>query len=106
MVPGLIVNLVPEELKKRGESAADAKAVPVPAAAVPRFGAPAILIPTNFWSNLKQFLTERPVKVTDRPGAPFVKATFGGGVLENFKDFLSSKPAPKGPVNSRLAVSW
>src|SRR5580765_796399 len=106
MVPGLIVNLVPPELKKPGVSGSADPAVPVPAAAVPRFGAPALLIPDNFWSNLKQFLTERPVNVTNRPGAPFVKAAFGAGVFDNLKDFFSSRPVPKGPVNSRLAVSW
>jgi TonB family protein len=106
MVQGLIVNLVPAELKKRGASSSNQPAVPVPAAAVPKFGAPKILLNDNFWSNLKQFLTERPVKVKNRPGAPFVKMAFGGGVLENFKDFMRSGPTPKGPVNSRLAVSW
>src|SRR5208337_175617 len=107
MVPDLIVNLVPPEALKTGVSASrDQDAVPVPAAAVPKFGAPALLIPDNFWSNLKQFLTERPVNVADRPGAPFVKAVFGAGVFDNFKDFFSSRPVPKGPVNSRLAVSW
>src|SRR5579859_6649628 len=106
MVPGLIVNLVPADLKKPGVSASKNEAVPVPAAAVPKFGAPALLIPDNFWSNLKQFLTERPVHVTNRPGAPFVKTAFGAGVFDNLKDFFSSRPAPKGPVNSRLAVSW
>jgi periplasmic protein TonB len=106
MVPGLIVNLVPEELKKPAVSASNQPAVPVPSTAVPKFGAPKILIPDNFWSNLKQFLTERPVKVANRPGAPFVKAAFGGGVFSNLSDFFSSRPAPKGPVNSRLAVSW
>jgi TonB family protein len=35
-----------------------------------------------------------------------VKASFGTGVFDNFKDFFSSRPMPKGPVNSRLAVSW
>ena len=80
MVPDLIVNLVPPEAIKSGVSASrDQEAVPVPAAAVPKFGAPDLLIPDNFWSNLKQFLTERPVNVTDRPGAPFVKTVFGAG---------------------------
>jgi TonB family protein len=107
MVPDLIVNLVPPEAIKPAVSAsADQKAVPVPASAVPKFGAPALLIPDNFWSNLKQFLTERPVNVADRPGAPFVKTVFGAGVMDNLKDFFSSRPVPKGPVNSRLAVSW
>jgi protein TonB len=73
---------------------------------VPRFGAPAHLVADNFWSNLKQFLTERPVKVVERPDAPFTRNSFGGGVSDNFKEFLSSRPVPKGPLNSRLAVNW
>jgi TonB family protein len=107
MVPDLIVNLVPPEATKAGVSAAGAQQiVAVPASAVPKFGPPSILIPTNFWSNLRQFLTERPVKVRERADAPFVKPGFGTGVVDNFKDFLSSRPMPKGAVNSRLAVSW
>ena len=80
--------------------------MPVPASAVPRFGAPAHLVSDDFWSNLKQFLTERPVKVVERPGAPFTRNAFGGGVGENLKEFLSSRPVPKGPLNSKLAVNW
>ena len=80
--------------------------MPVPPNAVPRFGAPAHLVSDDFWSNLKQFLTERPVKVVERPGAPFTRNNFGGGVGENLKEFLSSRPVPKGPLNSRLAVNW
>jgi len=64
------------------------------------------LVADNFWSNLKQFLTERPIKVVERAGAPFTRNTFGGGVGENLKEFLSSRPVPKGPLNSRLAVNW
>src|SRR5437016_14149191 len=81
-------------------------AVPVPASAVPKFDAPAILIPDNFWSNLRQFLTERPVRVRERKDAPFTQTSFGTGVGDNLKDFFSSGPVPKGPVNSRLAVAW
>jgi protein TonB len=51
-------------------------------------------------------LTERPIKVVERPGAPFTRNAFGGGVRENLKEFLSSRPVPKGPLNSRLAVNW
>jgi hypothetical protein len=86
MVPGLIVNLVPPELTKPRVSAVGNEAIPVPATAVPKFGAPALLIPDNFWSNLKQFLTERPVKVRERADAPFTKTAFGAGVFDNFKD--------------------
>ncbi len=78
----------------------------MPANAVPRFGAPPHLVSDRFWSNLKQFLTERPVKVVERPGAPFTRNAFGSGVGENLKEFLSSRPVPKGPINSRLAVNW
>jgi periplasmic protein TonB len=106
MVPGFITNLVPDSVKRPNPALPAEQPVAVPSAAVPKFGAPKILLNDNFWSNLKQFLTERPVKVKDRAGAPFVKANFGGGTLDNFKEFLSSRPAPKGPVNSRLAVSW
>jgi periplasmic protein TonB len=81
-------------------------AVPVPSSAVPKFTRADILIPDNFWSNLKQFLTERPIKVRERKDAPFTQISFGTGVGDNLKDFFSSGPAPKGPVNSRLAVAW
>jgi TonB family protein len=73
---------------------------------VPKFAKPDILIPDNFWSNLKQFLTERPVTVRERKDAPFTQTSFGTGVGDNLREFFSSGPAPKGPVNSRLAVAW
>jgi len=31
----------------------------------PKFGRPAMLMPDNFWSNLRQFLFERPVKIRE-----------------------------------------
>lgn len=106
-MPGSIISLLPPGLTKPDPSVArQQEAVPVPAAAVPQFGAPALLVPDNFWSNLKQFLTERPIKVVDRPGAPFRLNPFGGSVADNLKDFLKAGPAPKGPVNSRLAINW
>ena len=64
------------------------------------------MVPVNFWDNLKQFLTERPVKVTERADAPFTRTSFGTGIGDNLKEFLSSRPVPKGPLNSRLAVNW
>ena len=106
-MPNSIITLLPPDVSKRRLSAPGASpAVPVPASAVPKFNAPRHLVPDNFWSNLKQFLTERPVKVVERPGAPFTRNAFGGGVGENLKEFLSSRPVPKGPLNSRLAVNW
>ena len=58
----------------------------------------------SLFSNLKDFLTERPVKM--RAGAPtaFSAPRFGTGLGENFKEFFHSGPG--GPVNSDLLVNW
>lgn len=58
----------------------------------------------SLFSNLKDFLTERPVKV--RGGAPMAFATprFGSGLGDNLKEFF--REAPRGPVNSALLVNW
>ena len=106
-MPGKIIELLPPEIAKpRVSSVGREPAVPVPYSAVPKFAKPAILIPDNFWSNLVQFLTERPVKVRERRDAPFTQTSFGTGVGENLKEFFSSSPASKRPVNSKLAVAW
>jgi periplasmic protein TonB len=102
-VPGFI-NLIPDELKKPVVSGQ--ANIPTPDAAMPNFGTPAILIPTDFWSNLKQFLFERPVKITERGDVPFTKNSFGSGLKENLRFFLSSPAAARGPVNKRLEVDW
>src|SRR5207245_9960008 len=60
--------------------------------------------PTRRSSDL--FLVERPIKVRERSDAPFSKTSFGMGIGDNLKDFFSSGPATKGPVNSKLAVAW
>jgi len=107
MVPDPFISLMPPKAARpKVPGVKSQEIIPVPASAVPRFGAPAHLVPDNFWDNLKQFLTERPVKVVERPGAPFTRNSFGGGIGENLKEFLSSRPVPKGPINSRLAVRW
>jgi protein TonB len=106
-VPGNFINLLPPELKKAKVSGAGPEpAISVPASAVPKFAKPDILIPDNFWSNLRQFLFERPVKVRERSDAPFTRTSFGTGLGDNLKDFFSSSPTIKGPVNSKLAVAW
>jgi TonB family protein len=58
----------------------------------------------NFLSNLRDFLTERPVKI--RNGAPtaFSAQGFGGSLGENFKELFS--PSPRGTVRSDLLVNW
>jgi protein TonB len=80
--------------------------VPVPAKAVPRFTRPAHLMPNSFWSNLKQFLFERPVKIHGEYKSPLMPTHFGDGVASNLKEYFSSRPMPRGAVSSRFAVAW
>jgi periplasmic protein TonB len=99
------INLLPDEISKPKRTGPE-EIVPVPKEALPDFGTPSILIPDNFWSNLKQFLFEKPVKVIERSDVPFHKNTFGSGMRENLKFFLSAPAAPKGVTNKRLEVDW
>jgi periplasmic protein TonB len=102
-VPGFI-NLLPDEIKPKRTGPEEV--VPVPKEALPDFDTPDILIPDNFWSNLKQFLFERPVKVTERSDVPFHKSTFGSGMRENLRYFFSAPKVSKTVVNKRLEVDW
>jgi periplasmic protein TonB len=104
-VPAPIISLLPPDLT-RPNSSASTPNVPVPASAVPDFGTPKHVVSDGFISNLKQFFTERPVKVTGETNSTLMPTTYGGGFKENFKEFFNSAPVPKGPVTSRLAVSW
>jgi len=59
---------------------------------------------SSLLSNLKDFLTERPVKV--KPGTPtsFDMPEFGAGLGDNIKEFFHA--APRGRVKSGLLVNW
>jgi protein TonB len=103
-VPGFI-NLLPKELSTPKRSGPE-EVIPVPRSALPDFGTPAHLMPDDFWSNLKQFLMERPVKIVERSDVPFTKNSFGTGLGENLKFFLYGPKARKGPVDKRLEVDW
>jgi periplasmic protein TonB len=106
-VPGSsIINLVPPDALRPKQIAQAAHSEPVPASAVPKFGPPRMLIADDFWSNLKQFLFERPVKVRGNFRSPLMPAEYGGGLKDNLKEFFRSAPTPKGPINSRLTVNW
>src|SRR6266704_2066022 len=106
-VPDNFISLLPRSVKRpKVPTAGAAPPIPVPARAVPRFGRPDILIADNFWSNLKQFLTERPVNVRERKDAPFTQTSFGSGIGGNLWEFFKSGPSPKRRINSRLEVAW
>src|SRR5438552_16089545 len=107
MVPGKFINLLPPQITKPKVSAVGrAPAVPVPSSAVPKFTKPDLLIPDNFWSNLKQFLTECPVKVRERKDAPFTQTNFGSGLAGNLAEFLRPGRESRGRVKRKLALAW
>jgi TonB family protein len=61
-----------------------------------------------FFSNFKDFLTERPVKVrnTDQRGA-FTDPGFGSGLIENLKEWLRPTPAAaRRQIKSGMLVHW
>ena len=55
-------------------------------------------------SNLKDFLTERPVKVHGGRGPVFNMGGFGSSIGDNFKEFF--QPDARGAVNSDLLINW
>jgi protein TonB len=70
----------------------------------PRLAGPQKPLSAGFLANLKDFLAERPVKVSkNAKGAVFTPEAFGTGVAENFKEWF--KPTPKA-VSSRMTVDW
>jgi protein TonB len=77
-----------------------------PAAPVPQFGTPHRFVTEGFWSNFKQFLFERPVKIRGDFESPLMPENYGDGFTENLKAVLKSSPVPKGPSNSKLEVAW
>jgi protein TonB len=61
---------------------------------VPSFVVQRHQISGGFWSNLKDFLTERPAKVPPaKLGAAFTPAQFESSFLDNLKEFF--RPAPR-----------
>jgi periplasmic protein TonB len=78
----------------------------MPSSALPDFDTPANLMPNDFWSNLKQFLFERPVKVIERKDAPFTRTGFGEGMRDNFKYFFSGPKVANRPIDTRYEVNW
>src|SRR5260370_24339215 len=75
-------------------------------APVPRFGRPAILMPDNFWSNLKQFLFERPVKVRGDVKSALMPTQYGGGFWENVVEYFRCGRVSEWQFNLRLCTRW
>jgi protein TonB len=100
-----LINLLPDEISRPKRTVPEEN-IPVPNEALPDFGTPAVLMPDDFWSNLKQFLFERPVKVIERKDAPFTRTGFGEGMRDNFKYFFSGPKVGKRPIDPRYEVNW
>lgn len=58
----------------------------------------------SLFSNLRDFLIERPVKFRPGQQTAFRMPSFGAGMGENLKELFHS--APRGRVNSDLLVDW
>jgi TonB family protein len=61
---------------------------------------------TGFLSNLKEFLTERPVKVVGTGKGAFTQEVYGGGFVENLKEMFRAAPRADGPDPTGLSVNW
>src|ERR1700682_3007792 len=73
---------------------------------VPQFGTPGRFVTDGFWGNLKQFLTERPVKLSGDVHSPLLPENYGDGFKENLNTVFKGVQVPKGASNSRLEVAW
>jgi len=105
-VPAKLISLLPTQPERPNSSTsvrAESSSSSVP---IPRFGTPQRFVTDGFWGNLKQFLTERPIKVRSDVHSPLMPEEYGGGFAENLKTFFTSAPARKGAANSRLEVAW
>jgi protein TonB len=98
------INLFSEE--SRVKRSGPEEVIPVPREAVPGFLTPENVIPDSVWSNLKQFLTERPLGIEERTDVPFAKKSFGSGLKENLSFFISAPKVGNAPINKRLEVDW
>ncbi len=57
----------------------------------------------SFFGNLKDFFTERPVKISkDAAGGAFVPPDFGTGFMENLKDWFRASPKSPGGAMASL----
>jgi periplasmic protein TonB len=58
----------------------------------------------SLFSNLRDFLSERPMKVHPGTSTAFDMPKFGAGLGDNIKEFFHS--GPRGRVKSELLVNW
>ena len=64
--------------------------------------------PKQFFSNFRDFLFERQVKVRNEAYSALTDVHFGAGLTENFKEWMKGTPREaRGPVkNSDMLIAW
>jgi TonB family protein len=75
---------------------------------MPHFGADNRPLSEGFVANVKEFLTERPVKVVHgSEPTVFTPEGFGTGFVANLKEYFAGGPKiARGAAPSRLAIDW
>lgn len=74
---------------------------------VPQFGANERALSDGFVSNVKEFLTERPVKAPRNVRGAFKEDVFGSGFVENLKEYFRARPRQsKGEAAKGMTVEW
>jgi protein TonB len=102
-----MISLLPTQPQPpKANTSAGPGAPGAPGAPLPQFGTPRRFVTEGFWSNFKQFLFERPVKVRGDFESPLMPENYGDGFTENLKTVLKSGPVPRGASNSKLEVAW
>ncbi|HYB61534.1 MAG TPA: energy transducer TonB [Methylomirabilota bacterium] len=84
------------------------KAVVLPAGeSVPKFGATDRALSDGFVSNVREFLTERPVKAPRNIRGAFKEDVFGAGFLDNLKEYFKARPKRlSGEIAKGMTVDW
>ena len=80
--------------------------VQLPPGPAPKLGAPPHLKPPTFWSNFKEFLTERAIKFPrNSKGQVFHTEGLDTSFAASFKEFLHA-PRIRGGAHSSMEVDW
>ena len=74
---------------------------------VPHFGTKERALSDGFVSNVKEFLTERPVKAPRNIRGAFKEDTFGAGLLDNLKEYFQARPKGlTGEAAKGMTIEW
>lgn len=89
----------------------NAEKVQLSAGEAPRLGPPAHLKQPSFWDNLKDFLTERSIKIPSSAKDPvFHTEGLDNSFKQSFKDFLQPRPKIRHNPNAQIAqgmdIEW